>query len=289
MIAKARHLFAHHTSNNHKARLLHVEGFFALFCIVIFSSFFVRTLSGKYLNLPAVLGFSTTITAQETVNETNKVRTANGLSSLVVNKQLVQAALAKGTDMCREQYWAHFSPTGTSPWSFVKNAGYEYSIAGENLARDFADTQSMMNAWIASPTHKANVLHTRYTDIGVAVVSCTLLGSDTALVVQMFGTPANAAAIGKIPSVGTSVQGATVAQDTTVTLDTHKSYMLTPLQVQKSIAISIILLLVCVLTLDMWLVEKKNVVRVSSRSLGHFFFCIGILCIVLLMRSGATL
>src|SRR5258708_28336998 len=91
--------------------------------------------------------------------------------------------------MFANQFWAHVAPDGTSPWQFFKNAGYQYYSAGENLARDFSNTSDMMAAWMASPTHRANIVNGRFREIGVAVVDGRLLGSDTTLVVQLFGTP----------------------------------------------------------------------------------------------------
>ncbi len=305
MFVHFAHLFGHHTTNNQKARLLHVEGFLALVGIILASSVFVHALSGEILNLPAVLGFTSSITADQTVTETNALRASKGLTLLTVDKKLVDAALAKGNNMCQEQYWAHFSPSGTSPWSFMKNAGYSYSVAGENLARDFADTKSMVAAWVASPTHNANLIHPRYTNIGVAVVYCKLLGSDTALVVQMFGSPAGSAPnAGKIPkpvqnqrsantqeSQNAQVAGEEVEQQENLPVQqlTDHVYILTPLQVQKAIALALIALVVCVLVFDMWLVEKKNTVRVSSRSLGHLFFFVGIAFCIAIIKAGATL
>ncbi len=193
----ARHFLFPQKSNNHRARILHVEGIAVLTVIVLVGQILTHSFSTYPGPLPAILGFSSSITTSQVVEQTNQQRASVGLSTLSSNAQLSAAAAAKGNHMCAEQYWAHISPSGVTPWVFMKNAGYKYSVAGENLARDFADTGSMVSAWMASPTHKANIVNPKYSEIGVAVIDCKLLGTDTALVVQMFGTqvvPAVAAA-----------------------------------------------------------------------------------------------
>jgi hypothetical protein len=319
MISKLPHLFSHHPSNNQKARILHVEGLFVLFFILVSSNILVRSLSHGVGPLPAVLGFTSSITADETVKATNAARASAGLSPLSINSALVSAAVAKGNNMCADQYWAHISPSGLTPWLFMKNAGYKYAVAGENLARDFSDTPSMLAAWMASPTHKANIVNAKYKEIGIAVVNCKLLGSDTALVVQMFGTQLVAGNTGKItagavkaPQVKAmttdseelsgneqvagqaSIPEQIVQADPVLTLNTpiptsQAVAIFTPLQVQKSVIVSILAMLILVLILDMWLVQKHNTVRSGSRSLGHFLFFVSIFFLICIVRAGVTL
>lgn len=143
--------------------------------------------------LESILGFASSITPSQVIDKTNQEREQAGLSPLTMNQTLNQAALSKGQDMMTDQYWAHVSPDGTQPWFFIRGAGYDYRVAGENLARDFSDTSSMMSAWMASPTHRANILNPKYQEIGIAVIDGQLLGYETTLVVQMFGTPTTGA------------------------------------------------------------------------------------------------
>lgn len=140
-----------------------------------------------------ILGFSSTITVDEVVNMTNQERSQLGLAPLSVNPLLTQAAIAKAHDMFEKQYWAHTAPDGREPWDFMRSAGYHYQVAGENLARDFSSTGPMISAWMASPTHRDNMVNSRYSQIGVAVVNGVLQGTETTLVVQMFGQPLAAA------------------------------------------------------------------------------------------------
>jgi hypothetical protein len=181
------HLFLPRSSNNQRSRLLHPAGLSIIVGIFLLN-FAARTLISSLPNL--VLGFSSSISVEEVINLTNQERAKAGLPPLTQNAQLTQAALAKASDMYAQDYWAHTSPKGVQPWSFIRNAGYSYRHAGENLARDFSDSASMMSAWMASSSHKENILNAHYRDIGVAVVDGTLQGLETRLVVQMFAAPA---------------------------------------------------------------------------------------------------
>ena len=140
---------------------------------------------GGLVGIPEVMASS--ITPDNLINLTNQQRTAAGLNSLSNNAALTAAAQAKANNMFQEQYWDHFGPNGESPWMFISQAGYKYIYAGENLAKGFKTAEGVHEAWMASPTHKENIMSGNYKDIGIAVVEGTLLGKKTILVVQMFG------------------------------------------------------------------------------------------------------
>ena len=89
--------------------------------------------------------------------------------------------------MIDRDYWAHVAPDGTQPWKFFTSFGYKYRYAGENLARDFSNASSAMDAWMNSPTHKENILNPKYKEIGIGVVEGDLAGTDTTIIVQFFG------------------------------------------------------------------------------------------------------
>lgn len=121
---------------------------------------------------------------------TNQARTAAGLAPLRINSQLEKAAYAKAVDMATQGYWDHFRPADhKAPWDFIRENGYSYKVAGENLARGFATVQGITQAWMDSPTHRANVLSEKYTDVGFASVYATdaETGNRVLLTVQMFG------------------------------------------------------------------------------------------------------
>lgn len=132
--------------------------------------------------------YSSEISENALVELANRSREAVGLSPLRVNEKLKIAAENKGKHMFKEQYWAHYAPDGTSPWFFIIQAGYDYTYAGENLAKDFVTAEAVHEAWMNSPTHRDNILNPYYEDIGIAVVEGTLFGEQTTIVVQMFGS-----------------------------------------------------------------------------------------------------
>lgn len=155
--------------------------------------FYVLVLLGFQLYVyhltPRILGFATDIRVADLYQLTNQKRIESGASALKVDHRLEKAALAKAQDMFSKNYWAHYAPDGsTSPWKFIIEAGYTYKFAGENLAKDFNTSVSVVEAWLASPSHRANLLSRSYQDIGIVAVNGTLLGEETTLVVQMFGT-----------------------------------------------------------------------------------------------------
>lgn len=172
--------------------MLHPE--VLLFFVGLTAFFSVGLISLPKLNprAGAVLGYSSSISVSDVVSQTNKEREQNGLPDLIVNKQLSEGAQAKGMHMFANQYWAHTAPDGTQPWAFFKQSKYNYSVAGENLARDFSNTPDMMQAWMNSPTHRANILNQKYKEIGIAVIDGQLNGVETTLVVQFFGSPMSA-------------------------------------------------------------------------------------------------
>jgi hypothetical protein len=166
--------------NKYKPYLLSKVAIIAYSFVLIFVNSF-----GGLIGLTQVQASS--ITPSNVINLTNQERLAYGLSTLSTSAQLSAAALAKANDMFEKQYWDHFGPNGESPWQFIRAAGYNYVYAGENLAKGFRTSEGIHEAWMASPTHKANIISGNYKDIGVAVVEGELLGKQTTLVVQMFG------------------------------------------------------------------------------------------------------
>lgn len=192
LTATLRHLFHPQRSNNHRPRVLHPEALLFFVGLTAFFTFGLISLPKLSHSAGAVLGYSSSISVSDVVNQTNKEREQNGLPNLVVNKQLSEGAQAKGMHMFSNQYWAHTAPDGTQPWAFFKQSKYNYSVAGENLARDFSTTGDMMQAWMNSPTHRANILNQKYQEIGIAVIDGQLNGVETTLVVQFFGTPMSA-------------------------------------------------------------------------------------------------
>lgn len=136
-----------------------------------------------------VLGYATNISAGEIISLSNQQRVNNGLGALVYSAQLEQAAQAKAQDMFAQNYWSHYNPQGNGPAYFISAAGYSYSTAGENLAKDFNTSSGVVTAWMNSAGHRANILNGSFIHTGVAVMNGTLQGSETTLVVAMYAAP----------------------------------------------------------------------------------------------------
>jgi len=128
---------------------------------------------------------------QKIIYWTNYYRSQNNLAQLTSNTLLTKAAQEKVNDMFSKQYFEHVSPSGVSPSDLVTSVGYAYKVSGENLALgDFLDEKDLVDAWMNSPGHRANILNKDYSEIGVA----TGLGkfedrTSTWLAVQEFGKP----------------------------------------------------------------------------------------------------
>lgn len=121
---------------------------------------------------------------------TNNERAKYNVAPLLRNTLLDAAAQMKAEHMAAEEYFAHNSPGGITPWYWFEQAGYVYSHAGENLAVHFQDSDEVVKAWMNSPTHKANVVGSQYTEIGIGTAKGRYKGYETVFVVQLFGTPA---------------------------------------------------------------------------------------------------
>lgn len=128
---------------------------------------------------------------EKVIAQTNIARFDNGmLPPLSENEKLDAAALKKAEDMFKNQYFEHASPSGVGPGDLAKNEGYAYVIEGENLILgNFKDEKEMVDLWMKSPGHRANILHDRFTEIGVAVVKGTYQGETVWIGVQEFGLP----------------------------------------------------------------------------------------------------
>ncbi|MFH1246391.1 MAG: CAP domain-containing protein [Candidatus Liptonbacteria bacterium] len=159
---------------------------------VAFIAALVLILAPTYLRITdlASLTQPVTFSKNEMVALTNTARSAAGLPTLSVNPTLEQAAETKATDMFAYDYFAHTSPAGKTPWQILKNIGYRYSAAGENLAVDYASALDVQNALMNSPTHRANILSPLFTEIGIAVEQGMLQGHPSIVVAEYFGSPA---------------------------------------------------------------------------------------------------
>lgn len=123
------------------------------------------------------------------ISFTNEEREKRDLPPLVENEALNKAAELKAADMLKNNYFSHTSPSGMTPWHWVKESGYDYQFAGENLAINFTSATEQGKAWMNSKTHRENILSDHYTEVGVAVVSGQIKGKTSFVTVQLFGKP----------------------------------------------------------------------------------------------------
>jgi uncharacterized protein YkwD len=157
-----------------------------LYCVVLLLVLKIITILVS-INIPQNIFFAdiTKSTLESLVNQT---RQSSGLQPLSENEKLDQAAKLKAENMVQNQYFDHTSPSGVTPWFWFTQAGYNYKYAGENLAIGFYDSEEVYNAWLNSPSHKANILNPNYKEVGTAVLSGFGSGNAT-IVVQEFGSP----------------------------------------------------------------------------------------------------
>lgn len=108
---------------------------------------------------------------QKVVELVNEVRVQNGLSPLTLDPQLSEVARKKSQDMKDKNYFSHTSPTYGSPFDMMKQFGISYKTAGENIAMGQQTPETVMNAWMNSEGHRANILNGSFTQIGVGYVA----------------------------------------------------------------------------------------------------------------------
>jgi uncharacterized protein YkwD len=194
MIKKAAEVikkyFVPHEENDYKPHVLHPRtvAFVVVVALVAESAF---VFGAKYI-LPQSKFFGI-IEANVLVDETNQNRVTNGLPDLQVSPLLQEAAQEKANDEASKGYFAHTSPQGLTPWYWFQQVGYSFDYAGENLAVNFSDSKDVTTAWMNSPEHRANILNTDFTQIGIATAQGIYNGQSTTFVVEEFGTPAPAA------------------------------------------------------------------------------------------------
>ena len=312
MLQTLAHFVIPRQSNNHKAKLIHSSTLTVIALMLVL-------LQGVFWILPKinggsngqVLGYAANIAIGDVIRLTNEKRAQEGLPTLTENSVLDQAALAKGTDMLNKGYWAHVAPDGTQPWAFFASAHYNYKYAGENLARDFSSASAAVDAWMASPSHRENMLSNHYKEIGIGVVEGQLGGVDTTIIVQFFGTkvgdaPAPAAVAKVNPTAlatskplaksSSSPTAIPVAVASAVPSPTAiaaaapaalvASSQVTPFDITRYVSLGLVAVLIVVVAVDGFIVNRRKVFRIAGHWTAHFAFLGMILAIVLIAKAG---
>lgn len=125
---------------------------------------------GQVLTIPST---DTTVTSfeQEVIRLVNEERTRNGLKALTYDWQLGRVARYKSQDMRDNRYFSHTSPVYGSPFQMMKDFGITYRSAGENIAKGQRTPEAVVSAWMNSSGHRANILNSSFTHIGVGYVA----------------------------------------------------------------------------------------------------------------------
>ena len=154
--------------------------------------------------------FLAAIIQSEIISLTNAQRAQNSVGELAENKQLDVAAQQKADNMAKFSYFSHNGPDGKTPWEWIGESGYDYQYAGENLAVRFVDSKDVVAGWMASPTHRANIVKPAYIDVGVGIAQGIYKGEPATFVVQYFGKQANrVTAVAATTSVAVAATGTT--------------------------------------------------------------------------------
>jgi hypothetical protein len=317
--------FFHHfmlprETNNFKAKALHLDLLTLYLVVMLLVTVGMKRIS---TNPGSVLGFAVDINQTKLLELTNEERAKNGLPPLRMNEKLSQAANSKAQDMFSKGYWAHFAPDGsTTPWQFITGAGYSYRVAGENLAKNFPFSDSVVEAWMNSPSHRANMLRADYQDVGFAIVNGNLAGEDTTLVVEMFGTPLNGAdnvasapvqqppqqaqapaaaadqktlvanlkptaAVTSIPGIA-GVANLTPQQAQAVSLNTNVP-KINLFPIVYNLGTVFLLFLATALIFDFYFAKKLNVARISGRNLAHAMFVVFVFIGLMVISKGGII
>ena len=125
---------------------------------------------GQIINIPGV-DSSVVNYENEVIRLVNEIRVKNGLKALTADWELSRVARYKSQDMKDNKYFSHTSPVYGSPFDMIKNFGISYRTAGENIAKGQSTPQAVVNAWMNSSGHRANILNSSYTRIGVGYVA----------------------------------------------------------------------------------------------------------------------
>jgi hypothetical protein len=190
MIPWLKKHFIPHSHNDHRPHFLRTENARAILLLVIALEllvFIVPTLTlisrvQRHTNLASVMPGVLAVL-------TNDERKLNNLPELTVSPLLTKAAELKAQDMAEKGYFAHTSPEGKTPWYWLNQVGYVYDYAGENLAINFSDSKDVTDAWMNSPTHRANIVKNAYREVGTGIATGMYQGRETVFVAQVYANP----------------------------------------------------------------------------------------------------
>ena len=179
---KNKNLFSYNRETKQKNR------HFCAFLVIIIIPTIV---AGIFLSPKNI--FASDITPENLIRLTNDKRIKNGLKPLKIDFALKNAANEKAEHLAKNEYFAHTAPSGKTFIEWIKDAGYDYLYAGENLAMDFITAEAVIEAWMNSESHRKNILSLDYTDIAIVSKEAIFKNQPTIITVQMFGRQKNIA------------------------------------------------------------------------------------------------
>jgi len=141
------------------------------------------------VSFPQAGAAETTLTGTGILKVVNQDRAGSGARPLLANDVLQMAAEAKAADIFANGYFAHTSPGGKQAWDFIKEQGFAYDFAGENLAINYTNSYELEKDFLASPSHRDNLLSPLFTEIGIAVKAGMYEGKPAIVTVQIFASP----------------------------------------------------------------------------------------------------
>ena len=133
-------------------------------CVAILIAFVARGAS------PEQSSKRTEITRASVLAAMNDARAKHHLPPYREDDRLDRAARTRMDDMELDGYWGHYPPDGSNPFALLRLNGYDYRLAGENLARGVESAELLVEEWLGSPGHRENVLSPDYTDVGIAFI-----------------------------------------------------------------------------------------------------------------------
>jgi len=295
LVDSIHHLFIPRHTNNFRSKLLHHDflTIYLAFALILTASVtHIQNTSGS------ILGYATDISPQKLFELTNQERQNAGLNPLEYNEKLANAAKKKAENMFEKDYWAHYGPSGETPWEFILSAGYQYEFAGENLAKNFLFSDGVVKAWMDSPTHRENIMRKEYTDVGFAVVNGVINGEETTLVVQMFGKPLYGVAEqpqekepqSQVPAEQTEKDLAAAPETVPETSVLAEDNAPTPFySIFLDINMIFFAVLILALILDFYFATKLNLIHIKGKNLIHIIFLSTITIGTIVIIKGSIL
>ncbi len=176
-----RNLFIPTSKNNYTPTLLHRNAMVIYVIVILVFNTLIPNLG--------IGSVGADITLEELLLSHNQERAEQGLNPLTLNTTLSKSAGDKAQAMLESDCWSHYCPPGTEPWNYFKEAGYNYQHAGENLAEGFTSIDSVMSAWMNSPSHRENILNGDFEEVGFGFAYGNYQGKDNNTIIAVhFGT-----------------------------------------------------------------------------------------------------